>query len=236
MLLAAAVSATGCATEGSSTAKQHEALPRAPTAGQELFADGFDSDANGWALPETAVGRMNFDDGDFVWESKVPNLRPHVIAETLGKQYDAGTLEMRDVVVIANVTIARGRAAAGVFCREVPDSDSEFQWYEFVVRDGFAAIRRSDSGGHIEVLARTDDAQLPIGKKAMITGICRDDAQGRGDLWLSLNGNTLLHYRDAKPLANGAPGIVAYDSPGKAAGDRFLIRWHDFAVHKAQDP
>ena len=40
----------------------------------------------------------------------------------------------------------------GVF-REVPDTDADFQWYEFVARDRFAAIHKADSEGNLEVLA-----------------------------------------------------------------------------------
>ncbi|MBA2769749.1 MAG: hypothetical protein H0U35_11605 [Sporichthyaceae bacterium] len=53
---------------------------------------------------------------------------------------------------------------------------------------------------------------------------------------MTRNRETLLHHRDDKPLGNGAPGLVAYDGPGKAAEDRFLIRWHDFSVHEPQAP
>ena len=233
LVLVAVVVMTGCAADPSDTSAT-QSPPPAPQAGAELFADPFDDDANGWALPETDMGKTSYEGGDFVWESKVPNLRPHMNAETLGKQYDAGTLKMRDVIVRASVTAQRGQAAAGVFCREVPDTDADFQWYEFVARDGFAAIRRNDSTGNLDVLAKTEDAELPAGKQATIQGTCVDDAQGRGELWLTLNGKTLLHYRDAKPLGNGAPGIAAYDGPGKAAEDRFLIRWHDFSVHSPQ--
>ncbi|MBA2769750.1 MAG: hypothetical protein H0U35_11610 [Sporichthyaceae bacterium] len=178
----------GCAPRGrrssiwwAVSARPTRKAPPAPEGGAELFVDTFDDDSNGWALPEREGGRTTFDGGDFAWESKVVNLRPHLIAETLGKKYDAGTLEMRDVVVTASVTIERGAAAAGVLCREAPDPESDFQWYEFVARDGFAAIRLTDSAGHIDVLARTEDAQLPLGKKVTIAGTCRDDEQGRGN-------------------------------------------------------
>jgi hypothetical protein len=36
--------------------------------------------------------------------------------------------------------------------------------YEFVVRDGFAAVRQADERGDIDILARTDKVGLPRGK------------------------------------------------------------------------
>jgi hypothetical protein len=51
-----------------------------------------------------------------------------------------------------------------MFCRENPDTDADFQWYEFVARDGFAAIRIADSDGDLEVLAETEELALPLGE------------------------------------------------------------------------
>ncbi len=71
---------------------------------------------------------------------------------------------MLNVVVRADVTPVQGAAVSGVFCRESPDTDADFQWYEFVARDGFAAIRIADSEGELEVLAETEDLTLPMGE------------------------------------------------------------------------
>ena len=73
----------------------------------------FDDDANGWELPPTDDARADVVEGDFMWETMQPGLRPHVIAATLGMAYDAGRLEMTDVRVQATVTPQRGAAAFG---------------------------------------------------------------------------------------------------------------------------
>lgn len=223
----------GCGSGGDGAAGVDGTAPVAPGAGATLFADPFDDDHNGWALPENNDARTTFADGDFLWEAKrAANLRPHVNAASLGDAFDRGELRMRDVVVQAAFTPVRGKGAMGVFCREGHDVDSDFQWYEFVVRDGYAAIRRADSAGHLDVLATTSKVDLPLGHRATIGGACVNDAKGRGQLWLTLDGHALLYASDPHPLGNGAPGLQAYDSPGKDAADRFLIRWHEFAVHQ----
>src|SRR5687767_13067873 len=38
----------------------------------------FDDDANGWALPPRDDATTEVVDGDFVWETKRPGLRPHL--------------------------------------------------------------------------------------------------------------------------------------------------------------
>ena len=66
----------------------------------------------------------------------------------------------------------------GVFCREVPDTDSDFQWYEFVVRDGYAAIRQADLAQNLEVLAEVDDVDIPLGEEATIEASCVNGDNG----------------------------------------------------------
>ena len=46
------------------------------------------------------------------------------------------------------------------------------QWYEFVVRDGYAAIRLSDLESNIEVLAEDKQLDLPAGEDFQLTGAC----------------------------------------------------------------
>ena len=77
----------------------------------------------------------------------------HWLPAVLGEQYERGELDMLDVTVRAEATIDAGDGVIGLFCRETPDIDAAFQWYEFVARDGFAAISRADLEGNIEVLA-----------------------------------------------------------------------------------
>ncbi|MBA3340069.1 MAG: hypothetical protein H0T54_10075, partial [Geodermatophilaceae bacterium] len=207
-------------------------LAEAPTAGEVLFSDPLDDDQNGWAQGETEAARFSYEDGDFIWESKQENLRPHLLATTVGEAYDAGELDLRDVVVRADVTPVQGAAVAGVYCRETPDTDAEFQWYEFVVRDGYAAIRLADSEGELEVLAETDDLPLPIGEMFKMEAACVDDGD-QAQLWLSVNGNVTLQATDDDPLEDGTAGLQAYDAPEAASAERFIIRWHEFTVFQA---
>jgi len=236
LLLAAVLGLGGChgASEPSSGSDSTRPTSAAPSAGHTLFTDPFDDDANGWALPENENSRMEFLGGDFVWEAKrAADLRPHVLAATLGDAFDRGDgPQMRNVVVRASVTPVRGTGAMGVFCREVRDTDSDFQWYEFVARDGYAAIRRGDSAGHLDVLAATHDLDLPLGREAALEAACVDGADGRARLWLSVDGTAVLVANDSHPLGNGAAGLQAYDSPDKASDARYLIRWHDFTIYR----
>ena len=221
----------GCS--GSDTSSEAAESTPPPNAGATLFSDSFDDDSNEWSLPENDVLRTTVEQGDFAWRAKaLGDVRPHVLASPLGEAFDAGTLRMLDVVVSADVTPMEGEGAMGVFCREVRGTQADFEWYEFVVRDGYGAIRKADSAGDIEVLAKTDDVSLPRGEKATVEAACVDDASGRGQLWLSLDGDVLLHVEDPDPLGNGAPGLQAYDSPDEDPGARFLIRWHDFTVRR----
>ncbi|MGH8893354.1 MAG: hypothetical protein ACRDWY_08635 [Actinomycetes bacterium] len=231
-LLVAAVGFAGCSDSNADAegAGQDESAPPAPKPGRTLFTDPLDDDRNGWALPDNHLGSMEYVDGDFVWHSKEPNLRPHLLAAPIADQFDAGTLEMQDVVVTADVTSARGAAAMGVFCREVTDTDADFQWYEFVVRDGYAAIRHADSAGRLELLAETKTLDIPDGAKTSVQAACVDDEQGRAQLWLSVDGATTLHTTVDDGLGNGAAGLQAYDAPEGATAGRFVIRWHEFTV------
>lgn len=233
LLVAAVLAIGGCSDAASSSSDSTRPTSAAPSAGETLFTDPFDDDANGWALPENENSQMEFLGGDFVWKAKrAADLRPHVLAATLGDAFDRGELQMRNVVVRTSFTPVRGTGAMGVFCREVRDTDSDFQWYEFVARDGFAAIRRGDSAGHLDVLATTHDLDLPIGREATVEAACVDAANGDARLWLSVDGTAVLVAPDHHPLGNGAAGLQAYDSPEKASEARYLIRWHDFSIYR----
>jgi hypothetical protein len=234
LLLAAVLGIAGCSDGGASASDSTRPTSAAPPAGDTLFTDSFDDDANGWALPENAYSRTEVLGGDFVWEAKqAADVRPHLLAAPIADAFDRGDgPQLRNVIVRASVTPERGTGAMGVFCREVRDTDSDFQWYEFVARDGFAAIRRSDALGHLEVLATTHDLDLPIGREAAVEAACVDDADGRARLWLSIDGTAVLVARDPHPLGNGGAGLQAYDSPDKASDARYLIRWHDFTIYR----
>ena len=242
-LMGVAAALTACSSTGGSDGAGVDAPPAAAAessaasepANEPVSAleDSFDDDRHGWALPPAPSGTTTVEGGDFVWESKLPGLRPHAIATTLGEAFDQGRLDMTDVVVTASVTPERGAAAVGVFCREVPDSDADFQWYEFVVRDGYAAIRQADSAGNLDVLAETSSPRLPLGSTASIAATCVDTADESATLSLSLDGTAVLDAQVQDPLGNGAAGLQAYDAAEDESAERFLISWHDFSVEPA---
>ena len=145
-------------------------------------------------------------------------------------QYDEGTLDMRNVVVKADATVDAGGGVVGIFCRETPDTDADYQWYEFVARDSFAAIRRADGEANLEVLAETDSVDLPIGEKISFEASCVDDADGNVQLSFSLNGSSILQVTDDDPLGNGVSGLQAWTFPIHEEMD---VRWHDFSIEPA---
>jgi hypothetical protein len=229
---AALLLVAGCSSSDVSEVDASRPTGAPPSAGQRLFIDTFKDDSNLWTLPENENARTAIEGGDLVWETKRPaDLRPHVLAAPIADAFDRGELRMRDVVVRAAFTTVRGSGAMGVFCREVRDTDSDFQWFEFVARDGYAAIRRADAAGHLDVLATTK-VDLPLGHRATMDAVCADTADGKTRLWLSLNGAAVLAATSAEQLGNGAAGLQGYDSPDRASSARFLVRWHDFAVYR----
>jgi hypothetical protein len=187
------------------------------------FSEPFDDDSNGWGtLDDPDYGTAGYEGGDYVW--RLRGRIGHVVPTTLGEPVDAGELTLADVVVHATGTIESGDGVAGVFCRETPDTDAEFQWYEFVVRDGYAAIRLSDMESNIEVLAEDEQLDLPAGEDFQITGACVGDT-----LSLAVNGTPVLQAHDDR-LSDGVPGVEAFTYPVHAQLD---LRWHDFSVSKA---
>jgi hypothetical protein len=203
-LLSAAVLAT---SSGGGTSEPHQDV---------LFEDTFDDDRNGSGIidhPE--FGSATFADGDYVWALRGSSA--HQLPMVLGEQYERGELDTLDVTVRAEATIDAGDGVIGLFCREHPDTDADFQWYEFVARDGFSAIRRADSEGNLDVLAETNDVSLPHGEPMTIEATCVDDNDG----------TAALDVTDDDPLPNGAPGLQAYTYP---IHEQIDIRWHDFTV------
>jgi hypothetical protein len=205
------------------------ASPAPINAGDVLFEDPFDDDRNGWGVvDDPEFGSTAYDGGDYVWAFK--GSVSHWLPEALGVQYDSGELDMLDVVVRSEATIVDGEGVAGVFCRENPDTDAEWQWYEFVARDGFAAIRLADLEGNLETLAETDEVTLPVGEPITFEAACIDGTDGAAELSLALNGSAVLQASDADPLENGVSGLQAYTYP---MHEQLDIRWHEFAVHSA---
>jgi len=233
---AALLVVAGCSSSSISDADASRPTGAPPSPGQRLFADTFDDDHNLWTLPENENGRTEMEGGDLVWEAKqAADLRPHLLAAPIADAFDRGELRMRDVVVRAAFTTVRGSGAMGVFCREVRDTDSDFQWFEFVARDGYAAIRLADAGGHLDVLATTTKVDLPLGQRATMEAVCTDTADGKTRLWLSLDGAAVLAATSEGQLGNGGAGLQGYDSPDRAGSARFLVRRHDFAVYRPTD-
>lgn len=225
--MATAIAAAGC---GSTADTQSPGPAPSVSAGAKLFSEPFDDDKNGWGVgdhPEN--GSMSYSTGDYVWAFK--GRVAHWLPEALGKKYDRGQLDMLDVVVRAQVTIVRGGGVVGIGCRENRDSDADYQWYDFVARDGYAAIRRADLESNIDVLAEAKDVALPAGKPIEIEAACVNDGTGAGRLSLRLNGDVVLHATDPQPLGNGVPSLQAWTHP---VHEQMDIRWHEFTVLRAE--
>lgn len=220
----------GRPTEAAPSAATSSTASAAPVrAGELVFEDSFEDDRNGWGvIDDPQNGTTKYAGGDYVWAFS--GSMAHWLAEVVGKQYDSGTLDMLDVVVTAEATIESGKGVVGVFCRENPDTDAEWQWYEFVARDGFAAIRQGDAEGNLKVLAKTDSVHLPTGQPIAFEAVCANGNDGAAQLSLSLNGSSVLQATAEDPLKNGVAGLQAYTYPLHALMN---IRWHDFAVHRA---
>jgi len=197
-------------------------------AGVASFEDSFEDDRNEWGvLDDPEFGSISYEGGDYVWDFR--GSVAHWLPDVLGQQYDRGELEMLDVVVRAEATVEEGGGVVGVFCRETPDDDAEWQWYEFVARDGYAAIRHADLEGNLEVLAETEDVDAPVGRPIAIEAGCVDDATGVAQLSLSIDGTPLLQANDEDPLGNGVAGLQAWTFPLHEPMD---VRWHEFSIHR----
>jgi hypothetical protein len=214
----AALAALGLATTEPPTSSD----PAAPDE-HVLFDESFDDDHNGWGIIDHPdYGGTSYDNGDYVWD--LTGSYGHLIAEVLGVQYDNDELDMLDVTVRAELTIDSGNGVAGVFCREVPDTDADWQWYEFVVRDGWAAVRLADLEGNIDVIAESDDVEVAKGVPFAIEATCAD---GVAHLSLSIDGEPVLAGEDDDPLGNGVPGLQAWTYP---VHELIEIRWHHFSI------
>ena len=201
-------------------------LAPAASQGAVLFHDDFADDRNGWGIVDDPVGgKTSYARGDYVWN--FTGTMGHVIPSKLGDQYDRGELTMRDVAVRADLTIVSGGGVAGVSCRETKDTDAHYQWYEFVARDSYAAIRQSDDKGNIEVLAKTDKVRLPRGESFRVEGRCVDDGRKTTHLTMRIGGADVLDVQRPAQLGNGVPSLQAWTHPDHALME---IRWHDFTI------
>ena len=201
-----------------------------PTATGTLFEEPFDDDRNGWGIVDHPdYGSTAYEGGDYVWQ--FTGSVAHFVPDVLGNEYDNGELDMADVVVRAEATVTAGGGVIGVFCRDDPDVDAEVQWYEFVARDGFAAIRRADLEGNIEVLAKTEDVTAPLGEPIAIEATCANDEAGHANLSMTLNGAPILTATSDDTLGSGPPGLQAWTYPMHEQMD---IRWHEFSIHAVE--
>lgn len=219
----------GCGSDEASDATAPPVSAKPVAAGATLFEDSFVDDRNGWGVVDDEdYGTIAFADGDYVWAAR--GRLVHWLPGVIGEQYDRGELDMLDVVVQAEVTVVAGGGVVGVFCREVPDTDAEWQWYEFVVRDGYAAIRKADLEGNLESLAETTSAGAPLGQPVEIEAACTDRPDGTAALSLAVDGTTVLSVEDDDPLGNGAAGLQLWTFP---AHEQMDVRWHTFQVSAA---
>jgi hypothetical protein len=213
------------ADEGNGSGSGPDSLT-VPKAGEELFSDTFAGDENKWGVvDDPKYGTADFVDGDYVWSLR--GSFSHWLPGVLLDEFDRGELDMREVLVSSSATIEDGDGVIGLTCRETPDTDAQFQWYEFVVRDGYAAIRLSDDAGNIEPLVESEDVDLSDGAVDM-EAACVDISDDEAELSFSINGSPILQTTVSDPLGNGVPSLQAWTFPQHEQMD---IRWHEFAVH-----
>ena len=201
--------------------------PPAPPAGVVLH-DDFDDDRNEWGIVDNEFGTASYEAGEYVWNTTGSNIHwvaGALIPEDEGGSYGGPTLT--DVTVSAELSIMSGQGVAGVFCREQADTDADFEWYEFVVRDGFAAIRRADTETNQVELVSTTELALPAGTTFTLEGTCTTLDDGTAELRLAVNGDEVLTATDADPILGGIVGQQAYTYPIHAP---MTVRWNSFTV------
>ena len=217
----------GCSATTSTAVSTPSAPASFPEAGEVILHDPFDDDSNGWGILDSPdFGTADYTGGSYVWKTtgRVVTLVP----ETLAMKFDSHALSMSDVVMDADVTINKGGGVVGLQCRNSPDTDADYQWYDFVARDGYVAIRLSDDKGNIEVLAEGRDAAIPMGKPFAIGGACitaGDEVQ----LSLAINHEPVLATRAPAKAIDGAPGLVGWTHP---IHSELEVTWDQFTVSR----
>lgn len=203
------------------------------TARQPLLKETFVDDANGWGEFNVEQGHNFFENGHYVTDfGTAPSL--HWLPEALAKSWESGSVDLSNVVIETKATITRGEGVAGVFCQEQPDEDAEYEWYELVVRDGYAAIRRADMEGNLRVLAETRDLTLPANQQFSLEAVCVEGPEGVADLSLAVDGTEQLRATDTEdPLEGGLVGIQIYPPPPTADSDSPRVEWNTFFVSAA---
>ena len=229
---AVAVSVLGLSLAGCASATpspEHTEGSEAAASGTVVLQEDFDDDRNEWGIVDGEFGSAYYEDGEYVWETTGSNIHwapAMFVPEEIGGSY-TGDPDLGDVVVRAEFTIVSGEGVAGVFCREAPDTDAEAEWYEFVVRDGFAAIRRADFESNLEVLASTEEVRLPQGDEFALEATCSTGDDGTAELGLLLDDELTLSATDAEPIAPGPVGQQGYTHPMHAP---MTVRWNSFTV------
>lgn len=224
--LAGCGGATSAATStGPAASTSPSSSARFPAAGAVILHDTFDDDTNGWGVvDDPQFGSARYDGGAYVWNTtgRVVSLVP----ATLGERFDAGSLSMSDVVMAADVTIVKGDGVVGLQCRNSPDTDADYQWYDFVARDGYAAIRLSDDKSNIDVLAESRDVSLPVGERFSIGAACIT-AGGDVRLDMTIDGRHVLSTSAPAKATDGVPGLVGWTYP---LHSELAVTWDDFTV------
>jgi hypothetical protein len=198
-----------------------------PAAGSALLEEPFDDDSHGWGVvDDPEFGSARFDGGQYVW--KTTGRVVALVPASLGEQFDAGTLSMSDVVLAADVTITKGGGVVGLQCRNSPDTDAGYQWYDFVARDGYVAIRLSDDRSNIEVLAERKDVSIPTGTRFSIGAACitaGDDVE----LSMAIDDERVLSTTAPAAATDGVPGIVGWTYPLHSELD---VSWDDLTISR----
>jgi hypothetical protein len=227
-LAAAAVlasSLTSCDRAGSAASPTPSPASSLPAAGKVLLHDPFDDDSSGWGvIDDPEFGSTDYVGGNYVWAmtGRVFSLVP----ETLGRQFDSGALSMSDVVMEADVTIEKGGGVVGLQCRNSPDTDAGYQWYDFVARDGYGAIRLADDKSNIDVLTESKDVAIPLGERFAIGAACITEGD-KVQLSMAINDEPVLSTTVPAKATDGVPGIVGWTYPLHSELD---VSWDQFTV------
>lgn len=238
-LLPIALLAVSCGGDGTSQQDGAVASPApAPaeqpvTIGEELFSDPLDDDRNAWGEADSEGGSNQFEDGMLRVQMRAAPMF-HWLSDGLAQQSLSGELPLDDVVVEVTQTIEQGAGVAGLFCYEQPGASSEYVWYEFVLRDGFSAIRRSDDRGNVSVLAE-GTADAPTGSPVDLQVSCVGGGESPVQLAMSVDGTRVLAAEDPDPLGTEGVmvGVQVWEAPDGQDADPTHVAWDDFVVARA---
>ncbi|QAY69763.1 hypothetical protein [Xylanimonas protaetiae] len=175
------------------------------------------------------VGRARFDRGAYVTEATGAPL-VGAFPDELVRSVESGEVDLTDVVIESTIVMEQRGEVAGVYCRQGTDTDSDFQHYEFMVRDGYATIRIADNNVQIDVLAETRRLSLPRGEEIAIQATCVGEETRGVDLSLTVDGVLVLQASTDVVLPGGIVGLLMYPRPGAGEGNASSARFLDFSV------